>query len=355
MALSKVIIPNGVQYAFNPIIIALEGDELMSIQVAVGVYTARYMAHDGKVVQDISTLMQLQYDASEVSLYNYTDTEVAKTCKDVEFTVTAYGQAGVVEMQQTNTCTLVWGALYVGERMMDMRHMTWFKGYPFLVSLMREEGNGGLIISVDGVKEIHKPMTYKGVVNLPLEQEMASAKFFIDIYDYQNSDYAESIWDETFGFQFRERELFTQVAHIDVTDCRYENPIYVRWIDRHGFLCHWLLKGIQRKSDIEGGTAWYRMQSNYDDDERSMRVSSLRMRNYNRSDILSAVAPLVSQDDWNTLIDLVSSPIVDMYLPGMDRWIPISANGGTITNQMNVPLQDFVIELSLQPHQLQSI
>ena len=92
-----------------------------------------------------------------------------------------------------------------------------------------------------------------------------------------------------------------------------------------------------------------------DDDERSMRVSSLRMRNYSRSDILSAVAPLVSQDDWNTLIDLVSSPIVDMYLPGMDRWIPISANGGTITNQMNVPLQDFVIELSLQPHQLQSI
>lgn len=354
MALTTMSMPTGVQYAFNPIIIALEGDTLSSIQVNVGTYIAKYMAHDGKVVADISTLMQSQYDASEVTRYDYSNTEVASTCKEVEYSVTAFGNNGV-ELQQTYTCTLIWGALYIGERMMDMRHMSWFKGYPFLVSLIREQGNGGLIVSIDGRKEIHIPMTMQGIVNIPLEQELASARFFVDVYDYQDSDFDESIWDETFGFQFRERSLFTQVAHIDIASCKYENPVYVRWIDRHGFLCHWLMKGAQRKSAVDGGSAWYRAQYNYDDNERSMRVASLRMRNYNRNDTLTAVAPLVSQDDWHTLQDMASSPIVDMYLPDMGRWIPVAANGGSYTNQMDAPLQDFVVELSLQPHQIQSI
>ena len=126
-----------------------------------------------------------------------------------------------------------------------------------------------------------------------------------------------------------------------------ESGIYLRWIDRHGFIRYWLFAAVEETREIASDLSFIR--NNLDDYLYGYYGDNGRRQGYDRTDSIKLCAPLVDRDTFDMLQDLASSPVVDMYLGGdwtqeEDQWMSVTIKAGSYTKS-KACLQDFVCEM----------
>lgn len=366
-------VPNGVAYCFDPCIVYVQGTlrRIGGVEVTVGSVKVDYKSRENRVVADIEELVQSQFKEEEMrGAYYGLESSDANTGKLLTFTVRLYDDKGETVKTSTNLCYFIWGSLYQGEKPMDVRNVTWFKGYPFVFNVLRYGGKGGIRLIMDGQTAVNIANESVGIYNYSIPGAAQGARSYIDVYNYVNEEeevdepitIKSSAFDNTFDKTYKQTatlELTGDEAgkrlHIDIGTCQYENPIYLRWIDRHGFLCHWLFRGAQEKKAVTVEEGVWRSELKYWEQDKSLMGTQGRRRAYGRTDTITAVAPMVSREQHKWLQNIATSPMVDIYLKEADEWVSVTVNAGTYTYQPEVPLQDFVVEVIREQYNLQRL
>lgn len=366
-------VPTGVAYCFDPCIIWVQGTlrHIGGMEVSVGNAKVDYRSRENLVVADIGELAQAQFTEEDMrGAYYGLESSDGKTGKVLTFAIRIYDDEGVTVKTATNACYFIWGSLYQGEKPMDVRNVTWFKGYPFVFNVLRYGGTGGIRLIIDGTTAIKISNENVGIYNYSIPGAAQGARKYIDVYNYVEEEtevnepitIGTSAFDSTFDKTYKQTATLELVGdeagkrlHIDIGTCQYENPIYLRWIDRHGFLCHWLFRGAEEKRAVSAQEGFWRSQLQYWEQDQSLQGTHGRRRAYERTDTITAVAPMVSREQMNWLQDIATSPMVDLYLKEADEWVSVTVNAGTYTYQPEVPMQDFVIEVQREQHNIQRL
>jgi hypothetical protein len=127
--------------------------------------------------------------------------------------------------------------------------------------------------------------------------------------------------------------------------------IYLRWVDRFGLWRYWLFKaGDPTRQAASRFGLWY--HNNYADynGQTWWQGGSGRRQSFTRTDIQPICAPLVTQEEFDMLQDITTSPAVDMYIGGRGasaKWTAVTIEAGQYTKDVKKPEQDFICNLVL--------
>ena len=343
--------PDKVAMCFNPCIC-----QAVSTGTATPAYTEtecdghkmRIIAYGGKAVWDMRELLQLavRNNVRAGGMINW----------NVSYTIKVYGAQDTLLATLTATSFVVWGALRHGETYNAGRRMAYFPGWPFDFGLYLDGHSGKLLVKndrrPDGLINITPS---EGLYKFQLPTTAAPAKERYEIYDFQGT-LTQLTFDNSFDLTFRYRfnGTMTKVLDIDVMQSNFEHPVYLRWIDRHGFTVYWLFKQGDEKREVKAIAEFMRDNMREVGSGSSVGEPFDRRLNYQRQDTLTLCSPLVDRAQFDLLQDLTSSPSVDRYDKATGEWEAVTVKDGTYTKTPET-LQDFVVYVTLAEMQTQSL
>lgn len=342
--------PDDVGFAFLPCIIKASGSNLSWIEVIIrcGNSERAYNveAFNGKCITDSRAYVQAFFDGRINAGVDWTiNCDVNNLSQYIRVEVNAYddrdGQLASIEF----TTNVVWGAPRFGETWNGYKRLTWFTNYPFSFGMYLSKADTKLIIGYEGApnKLLEIPNTNMIDFNAAI---LPSGARYWNIYDY-DGEIQQGTFDNTFDLTFclsagGKQSLLLRIDRDDT-----ESGIYLRWIDRHGFIRYWLFAAGEETREIASDLSFIR--NNLDDYLYGYYGDNGRRQGYNRTDSIKLCAPLVNRDTFDMLQDLTSSPVVDMYLGGdwtqkEDEWMSVTIKAGSYTKS-TACLQDFVCEM----------
>lgn len=328
-----VTYPDELCFVFNPQIIQVSGGILIGgtafdttiYEIIKGEESYRYRdrrsnASDDNISIDISTYLQSLFDVHNAEKMQF---------KQVKVSI-LHNIGGIFNF----TINCIWGAMNIGEVFNPSRTVTMFRKFPSTISLYSK---GSIQARYDGENYISQSVD-AGLINKDFSEYFANAKDF-GMIKILNTPEAPSTFQFTFDRTFKpipEDAVFIKVIF---NDC--DKGIYLRWLDRHGFLQHWLFQ----EGDLTGQSANNGEVLNIDySDEKYSYYGMGRYQGKTYQTVLKACATLVDRNTFNMLSTINSSPIVDMYLDG--NWIPVNIVAGSFTNN-GADLQDFEIKITM--------
>lgn len=342
--------PDAVGFAFLPCIIKASGSNLSWIEVIIRHINIERSYNvetfNGSCITDFKTYVQALFDGHINAAYDWTigyDSSILNRLVSIK--VNAYddgnGQLASIEF----TTNVVWGAPRFGETWNGYKRLTWFTNYPFSFGMYLSKADTKLIIGYEGApnKLLEIPNTNMIDFNAAI---LPSGARYWNIYDY-DGEIQQGTFDNTFDLTFclsagGKQSLLLRIDRDDT-----ESGIYLRWIDRHGFIRYWLFAAGEETREIASDLSFIR--NNLDDYLYGYYGDNGRRQGYNRTDSIKLCAPLVNRDTFDMLQDLTSSPVVDMYLGGdwtqeEDEWMSVTIKAGSYTKS-TACLQDFVCEM----------
>lgn len=332
--------PDELGFAFNPCLIVATGSGVTSMEVEMtgengSVISDERDAFSGGCYADMREYVQSFFDNDVMSDIGYSSKAKTKTGQRVLFRVIAGGQTFDFSVYY------IWGGMKPDgrDKFNAPRTLYAFIGYPFVF---------GVFVSASDTVNVNKnSAAYQsvglsdiGMWNIPLEVSDESAEYLV----YSNNDkMCLATFDETFDLTFRMLP-FDEGNYLRIkVGCDVKDGIYLRWIDRHGFYCHYLFQrgDEQRKIENEGQF----LRNNIVNSDMSYGYSGGlgRQMVMKRQEVVPVCASLVDGDTWDMLSDMVSSPILDMftgYVSGSPRWVAVQCEPGTLVKSRMV-LQDF--------------
>lgn len=328
-----IAFPDELCFVFNPQIIQVSGGALLGgIILETTIYEfvegedvyryedVRRNSSENKLSIDISTYLQSLFDTVSASSMQFKQVKV----------IVLHNIGGLFEF----TINCIWGAMNIGEVFNPSRTIVIFRNFPSTISLFSK---GGIQTRYDG--EAYAPISVdSGLVHYDFSEYFANAKEF-GMIKILNTPEAPSTFQFTFDRTFKpipEDAVFIKVLF---NDC--DKGIYLRWLDRHGFLQYWLFQ--------EGDSVWQsanngeKLNVDYSDGKYSYYgVGRYQGKTYQTT--RKACAVLVDRDIFSMLSTIHSSPIVDMYIDG--NWIPVNIVAGSFTDS-GADLQDFEIQITM--------
>lgn len=343
--------PDSIGFAFNVCLIKVTGT-FAYFTAKMGGYTLRADAYSGVAYLDIQELVQSMFNNTDYSV-DYTQTAKTEQGQDISVSLSVCNSEGSALYTLSFSTFYIWGALYPGETYNALRTLMYFPGYPFTFGLYTAGTSGKIMFANDGIPTTLVDISGKGVYNFILPD--TKAKDYYDIYDMQGT-FAETTFDDTYDLTFRLKftGVQTKKLRIMVCDCNLDDPVYLRWIDRHGFWQHFLFKRGDETRSISADGEYMRNNLRTLSGDYGNGGAVGRRQTYGREDSIAICAPLVDADTFEMLQGLASSPVIDMYLPGEDKWISVTAKEGTYTKTTSA-LQDFELEIVLPDHQIQKL
>lgn len=346
--------PDELAFAFNPAIIIATGAGLNKMRIVVRYnskkQSAEYDAFNTVCYVDIRGFLQYFFETSNLNLEYANDVQDTNIClSDVTLTIAAYNSTGAAIATVMTSLNVVWGALTYGETYNGFRVGKMWREFPYMLCVYSSP-NGKIIVAPDGVmKKIVEMPDAPGVYAIPLTMY---AKNFYDIYDF-NGNIKQATFSNRFDLTFSNvaEGTYTHKMRINVGSNEYSNGVYLRWVDRHGFWQHYLFQGGSVKSSVTSDSDIIKNNLIAYDQTYGYQNINGRRQSYNRTDTQEICAPLVDSDTLNMLMDLPTSPIVDMYVNG--GWVSVTIKAGTYTHSNEV-LQDFVCNVESQDFYLQS-
>ena len=322
--------PDAVGFAFLPCMIKASGSNLSWIEVIIrcGNKERAYNveAFNGECITDFKTYVQAFFDGRINAGVDWTISyDVNNLSQYIRVEVNAYddrdGQLASIEF----TTNVVWGAPRFGETWNGYKRLTWFTNYPFSFGMYLSKADTKLIIGYEGApnKLLEIPNTNMTDFNAAI---LPSGARYWNIYDY-DGEIQQGTFDNTFDLTFclsagGKQSLLLRIDRDDT-----ESGIYLRWIDRHGFIRYWLFASGEETREIASDLSFIR--NNLDDYLYGYYGDNGRRQGYDRTDSIKLCSPLVDRDTFDMLQDLASSPVVDMYLGGdwtqeEDEWMSVT-------------------------------
>ena len=328
----KVSYPDYV-FCFNPCVFMVESSDgsfdFAEVNVDVsadGVRKSGYWrAHQNKAYIDLRAYFQLLFDENTLT----SSDEAAATCKKVSIHMVVSNlpfddDSEPSEIVTFDFDTLVyWGALRPYEQFdpYKTRKVKCWEGYPFTVDITPDSNDvdiseaqlrvGGDVVAIDAERKM---------MRLP--------------YDYGNSRWIY--------LTFKGGQIYRyNLVYVEYVGCEAKG-VYLRWLDRYGRLCYYLFAEGQKRDKV----------SNYGDVLRDNITDVVRRMGYEREASMQLCAPLADAETIDGIDDIISSPVVDMYVGGV--WQAVIVSAGTYTRTDDV-LQDFVFEITLQDYDTQRL
>lgn len=361
----KISYPEEVVMAFNPVVLDVESTDRVIDTLDVSVsedLRMTFKAHANRCTADIRELIQGTLATGELEYEpDYAAEKRTNETVHLLLTLLAKSSTGETLMEFATEIYAVWGALYQGETFNGGRRLTFFKGYPFAFGVFGGYNDSDpsatpdrLVIAADGTDT--QQVDYGegvGIYNIPLTDTGARHYEIYDVRGNMRSMVFDATFDTTFHLATNQG-VRTKILDVDVADCRYEHPIYLRWVDRHGFICHWLFRQGERQTVTTTDGEFMRNNLPYWDEGTGWRGTNGRRQSYGREDTLQICAPMVDRQQFDTLQDIATSPIVDMYTKDTGTWVHVTVRNGTYTMQ-DMELQDFTCEIVREAQHIQGL
>lgn len=312
--------PDEICFAFNPQIITV--DKLTkSVVIRVGIYSDKREPINGKVSIDISEYIR--------SMLRFESTSILETKHNVHIEIDIDEETYYIFLY------VIWGAMNIGELFNPSRTVTMFRKFPSHITLF---SYGEINVRYDGEDYTSMKIERDYLFHKDLSEEFKDAKEF-GMIKILNTPEAPSTFQFTFDRTFKPIPKDAVYIKVLFNDC--DKGIYLRWLDRHGFLQYWLFQegDLTGKSSNQGEllNVEYR-------DERYDYYGMSRYQGKAYQMTLKACAPLVDKDTFKMLSTLHSSPIVDMYID--EKWIPVNIVAGSFIYS-GADLQDFEIQITM--------
>lgn len=344
--------PDAVTFAFNPVLLIATPSTTMEVSLTDGdaTYTQTYEANvDGNVYADVQQIIQLFFADETFSLDYDSDTQSTGMGKTITFDVSVSNSGGSASFSKTSF--VVWGAMNPnGQDVFNgYRKQKYFVGYPFTFGFYISTSST-ILISQGASPSTSKVISTQGMweMNGSLLPNNAT---FSNIYDYAGT-LQQGYFDSTFDLTFylNQNVAQTLLTRIDIEQCADDDTIYLRWLSRHGFYCYWLFNYKQRQRITAYTQDFSREELQEFDLDFGYNRGAGRRASYERHGAIPLAVPLADVEQYKYLLDIISSPVVDMYI-GKDtnndpRWQNVAVAAGTYT-QTDKEMQDFVINLIL--------
>ena len=311
--------PDETCFAFNPQIITI--DNLTgSVIFYVGDYSDMREPISGKVSIDISEYLRslLRFDYTTIPNSKSIHIQIDIDGPTFEFYI-----------------NVIWGAMNIGEVFNPSRTVTMFRNFPSTISIY---SNGEINVRYDAEECTSVEVEKTGLLHKDFSELFKEAKEF-GMIKILNTPEAPSTFQYTFDRTFKPLPDDAVLIKVLFNDCT--KGIYLRWLDRHGFLQYWLFQ----EGDLTGQSSNEGEQLNVDYSNIKYVYNGMsRYQGKTYQTTRKACATLVERETFNMLSSIHSSPIVDMYIDG--NWIPVNIVAGSFTDN-GADLQDFEIQITM--------
>lgn len=333
---------------FNPCIFTLTGAMARTrvfISNGTQSYRAVYQTPGGGVL-DLREFMQSFFADMDLSqeFANLTDIKVSELGKTVNLTLFALDTDGTTLAQFNVSVSCVWGALKPSEEYGGLRTIRWFTHFPLTLSIYAPQ-NGSIVYDTDPMSI---PEPTPTLVNVLIENDPSDGHGFDVDRTYQRQGHT------------------VRVTEYTIIPDDHDEGIYLRWIDRHGLWRHWLFKkGDPTVTAASRFGLWNRNDyGKYDAGNgyvggKGWQGDAGRRQSYTRNDVQPLCAPLVTQEVFDMLQDITTSPVVDMFLGygtlNRPNWTAVTVEAGSYTKDWKKPEQDFVFNLIMPETHTQTL
>lgn len=342
--------PDEIGFAFNPCLLIASGENVNGMTVVVAGHTVTYEALGGKVYADIRAFIQSLFDTSAFGNIDYTE-ESNKSPLGLSVDITVTAGAGEFSF----TTFYVWGALNYGETYNGYREVTYFQGMPFTLGFYNDGREGAVLFSNDGKATSLVRLDGEGVFDLPIPKPSANNVYHV--YDFKGT-LASTTFTDVFDLTFSKigDGTYTLKATVNVQSVCGDG-VYLRWIDRKGMYCYYYFEKGDESHETEASETFLRNNLLAWDMSYGYKGGAGRRQTYTREDTVTLCAPLANDATWAFLLDLLTSPVVDMLLSWdgeTAEWVSVSVDGGTFTKN-GTALQDFEFNIILPQPSIQTL
>lgn len=334
--------PDAFGFVFNPCIITISNANLQSVSIDIedeennsftGITASAY---DGKCVIDLSQYIQSLFDKMGISLpatYASTLTDLG-IVRDISVDVTATLSNSTTDTLTFNTA-YIWGAQKNGEIFNQERKVTWWTNFPFALCVFYITGKTSYL-NVDTV-DMATPLDTTGMWMYNISQYgSATTLYFQDNCGTFKTTIKEDEVNLTQTIAYDTRVTVQMKTAVPTN----EKGVYLRWIDRRGFLCHYLF-------DPNTETLTAADKSNIQRDYLGVMINKAR----SESILLGAIN--LDKDEWWWIADIVTSPIVQWYIED-GVWQNVRIVSGSFQRKEDT-LQDFACTMQIDEVKTQQL
>lgn len=321
-----VQIPNYIAMAFDPVLIVCNDASIKCMEVTItnaggDEVTVAHDAFDGACYMDVSDYVQGLW--GDVSMPDdYTAMTASEMAKRMTYTVRVLSSSWATAVDGA-VSYFIWGARAYGETLGCNRCYNRASGMPFMVDCLKM-GTQKFIFN-DGHQTIQVTASAEGLYHVPIPSQMEDAEY-ITVADSMGT------------------------ASIKLHDCN--KGVLLRWIDRHGMLSHRVFyRGTEETETALSGEFKRNNLLNWDDDY-GWQGSAGDGYTHERTESINIGAISLEQSEFKALLDLPSSPMVEMYIEDDDRWLPVRIDKGKWTMK-NMPLQDMEFVVLIDDYTIQ--
>lgn len=342
--------PDEIGFVFNRSYIHVEGSavEIKAVTVTIGEGKVKYLAFNNSAMGDYSELVAFAFGdiVYQPEYYKNTTTEIGKRLETV---INIETDEGVVGFSWTTF--YLWGVMKQGERYNEQKNLNIFYGYPFTASVY-VSGARSLFVLPDGNHDNKQEVVIEqeGVYNFDLS--VYGAKKFVQIVDIDGRGNVTT-FDETFDYTFGSITA-TVLVNAVYNYCFYEKPVYMRWVNRHGNVNYWLFKMVEEDVDVTSGNE-VRNDLGKWASSAGWAGTYGRRRTHERKEYVTLYTSLVDDETYRFLMDITSSPLVDMWNEESNKWQSVCISDGDYQRSLKYELNDFVIKLELEPTKIQRL
>lgn len=325
--------PNKYCFVFNEQYIELEGTSINGAVYVVVSDTEHPTNHKdiiayvsngtGKIA--IGNLLQMLFNNPREQRCKYIHVDAyASHLQIISFHV--YGIWGRSESHDNFAC---FGDFNVEEgKLYYDRHLVWFTNLPFSVPVFRRLD--GEEIQIDG----RKYFSYDTLIFDIPDTALPDTKGYTEITIERNGGFVE-LFDYTFDLTFIEQYNGVLNERIKLTPCCRTEGIYLRWIDRFGYLNHYLFD----ENEVS-------LKSKSSDNEIKGKENCVgRPVSIDVSKTITCAAISVNTNHQEYIGGIVNSPYVEMY--DNDVWVPVTVESSIKENAKDL-LRDLEISVKFQ-------
>ena len=259
--------------------------------------------------------------------------------------ITLYREGGGI-MNFDFESTAIFGAINIGDVFNPSRQITWFRQFPFNVSVFLKSGtnqqyriDGGQTQSIGGTPstDIHvlNPATFGGTAQKSMQYIFGGV---VNTFDF------------TFNYTFHQTSGTELFVDLEINDCT--KGVYLRWLDKHGFYQYYLFeKATETLKNENNGD---RIELDFTDGNEFYH--GISTQNKNETKELKCATALTDRNTREMLKTIFSSPIVEMYIGEVgtnnldynsdNAFVSVIVTAGSYTPN-GQDLQDFEVVISL--------
>lgn len=349
-------------FAFMPCVVKASGSGVQSLEVVISCgaksYTYALDAFDGQCIMDYREYVQACFDGIAFGNIDYSkDWQRDGLGADFGISVSVKGKDNAILATLDFSTFYVWGAMKVGETWNGFKRLTWFTNFPFSFGLYLSKVDTNLLVGYEGAPNKLMKADVSGIVDFSAKILPADARYSI-IYDY-DGEIKQATFDNFFDLTFYLNTGGKQSKLLRIDYDNTKSGIYLRWIDRHGFIRYWLFSQGEESREVSSDGEFIRNNLLAWSDLYGYVGANGRRQGYSREDTITICAPNVDRETFDLLQDLTTSPVVDMYLGGdwrnaEDIWQSVTIKAGSYT-KTTACLQDFVANVVVNDINIQKL